>query len=108
MSAKKKKCPSCESWVPDGGGWGICRNLRPAQDVKDWRYGSELTFESFGCIYHRVRKAKKKNSQKKRMTEVCPGTIRLIGVDEYVSIMTKKSRSRCRKPSRAGRDSSRA
>jgi hypothetical protein len=60
MKAQKKRCPSCGSWIPDGGGWGICRNLMPAQDVWTWPYGGELTFRAFGCVYHKAKKATKK------------------------------------------------
>lgn len=33
-----------------------------ALDVKSWK-DKELTFRTFGCVYHRARKVKKKKSK---------------------------------------------
>lgn len=64
MKAKKQRCPSCDWWAEYGGGWGFCRSHMPAQNVQDWQYAQELTFKSFGCVYHKAKaKAKKKKSK---------------------------------------------
>lgn len=79
MKTKKERCPSCEWWVDDGGGWGFCRNLMPAQDVENWQYTQELTFKTFGCVYHQEfdfvyrQKRKTKKTKKKPSKEVSDG-----------------------------------
>ena len=63
MKAKKQRCPTCEWWDYDGGGWGFCRNYMNGQDVQHWHCENELTFKNFGCVYHKVFKEKKKKSK---------------------------------------------